>query len=184
MSPINSTPSPAANTGWVLYDWTGHASRPTFTRIAGDGATCRVQLDRYRRQMQMHGWGAQVQLWVWATSTFEVWSRYDGTTTTRGPQVYPEAVTVETAITPREYRVTLSTDGFNTAVWGSGTYQTSVTTAAVQMTIAGRFFGQYTYTTAGHALGRQIWFAAGAGVRVRCLIIGQHNADWRSDGMA
>lgn len=183
MSPIE--PALGAVTGWALFDWESNTTgRPTFTRIAGGMSATRLQFDRYRRYLQMVGWGSQVQLWVWSSATFGISFWYQSTggavTETYGPQVYPEAANLETSVTPREARFTAGGGGLFD--WDAGAYHTSRTTTAAQMTIAGRFFGHYTFAQIGNGAGRRIWFSGASCVRI--LAIGQHNADWRSDGIS
>jgi hypothetical protein len=174
----------AGGTGWVLFDWTS-GDRLPWVRVAGSMPATRLQFDRYRQILKCVGWAGQVQVWAWSVSTFTIDTRYivSGSTVTnesRSPHVYPESVSVETSVTPREYRVTLS-GGFGT--WGSGSYQTSRTTTANQMTIAGRYFGQYSFPWGSNITRRTIRPAATSGVRVRILVIGHQNAFWQSDGI-
>ena len=170
-------------TGWALFDWTA-GNRLPWVRVAGSMPATRTQFDRYRQILKCVGWAGQIQLWAWSVSTFTIDTRYllvsTVTNESRGPHVYPESVTVETSVTPREYRVT---DSGGIGTWGSGQYQTSRTTTANQMTIAGRYFGHYSFPWGSNITRRTIRPDASPGVRVRILVIGHQNAFFQSDGI-
>jgi hypothetical protein len=177
----NDDVTQAIGTGWTLFDWTP-GNRIPWVRIAGCMPATRIQLDRYRQNLQMVGKEGQIQLWCWSTSTFTATHRYNNAgvqTDARTPQAYPEAATVETSVTPREFRprtVTLPGGG-TTLPWGSGIYQTTRSTATPQMTIASRFFGQFAFAWFSGYNSRLV-MSSTSGVKVRILVVGQHNRSW------
>jgi len=165
----------AAATGWALFDWQPSATaRATFTRIAGGMSASRLQLDRYRQNLQIVIPNSQIQFWVWAEQTFSLFSWANGTITTFNPHVYPESISVETAITPREARAV----GFNRPGIGfgvffvNGVYYTGRTLTANQITIVNRYFGVYTIAGAIQTAGTRVYISSLN--RVRVLAIG-HN---------
>ena len=172
MSPTSHHPFAAA-TGWALFDWEPSAnSRPNFTRIAGGMSATRLQLDRYRQYLQIVIPNSQIQFWVWSEESYSLFSWSNGTVTTFEPQVYPESVTVETAVVAREVRAEgRGPGGTFGIVWPSDLRNyTGRTQTPHQITIANRRFGIYSVTGAIQPAGSRV-FVNSSG-RVRLLAIG------------
>lgn len=163
--------------GWCLLDWEYAALGPQWSFVAGSMPACRLQLDRFRRELQMVGSRSQLQFLCWTTveTKFSLRSGALSYTTTETEfTCFPQSKSIRTAFTPREAKVyQTSSGGF---LWWSARYENDVTNTTYQMTIAGRW---YLDTWISHAYSdrRRINFVQpGTNARVRMLAIAHNNS--------
>ena len=115
------------STGWALYDWNYSADRPTFAFIAGNPQGARVQLNRYRRCVQLIGTRSDVLIFSWSAKPYQLIFGDNATNcNVREAKYRKQTVDVDSAITAiREGRVTADVNPETTVQFQNQTTQTT-----------------------------------------------------------
>jgi hypothetical protein len=163
-----------AQTGWVLYEYVANSTnRPTMTQIAGCPAAARVQLCRFRRQVQVIGTRSQILWHAWSTQFFEVnHNRFPNPTPIR-PDQFPQTVELTTITALREARAQTSGSFTSVVHWNS------FSNATFNLTEPNRFYAFDTFAGNSNTQFNRSVLAivtTNPGQIVRLLVIGSHDS--------